>query len=394
MISVLVAALLHMNACEVSRVSAGVAALQENGALKTPSPARTNASGTQTAAPAQKGGVAVPVPRFHFDRPAQRVKFRDADIDLAGALLEPEGPGPFPAVVFVHGAGRATHDEPAFVVHANAFLNAGFAVLTYDKRGSGESTGNLELADYEDLARDVASAVRLLRSRREISPGKIGLMGRSEGGWVATLAASHDPSIAFVIMSSGSGVRPYEENLYWTRGALRAKGISPERVEQAVTLKVSIWSFYRTVAHGGTDPASLRRIRESLLRRLSEFADMHPELPANVMDPEMGDRRRFGAFIRMIDYDPAPAFAAVRAPMIEVIGDHDEVVEPSSTTAVFERLRASGRDVTLLTLPNVGHSLLLMEGERILGYPDAYLETIVKWARDRVARGPVRALGD
>jgi len=72
-----------------------------------------------------------------FDREPQKIAFADGDVRLAGALLEPDGRGPFPAVVLVHGAGPGTHDEPAFIVHANAFLSQGFAVLTYDKRSSG-----------------------------------------------------------------------------------------------------------------------------------------------------------------------------------------------------------------------------------------------------------------
>lgn len=323
---------------------------------------------------------------LHFDRPEQPVRFTDGDVQLAGVLLEPEGRGPFPAVVLVHGAGKATRDEPAFVVHANAFLRAGFSVLTYDKRGSGESTGSLDLADYEDLARDVGAAVRLLRSRPEIAPSKVGLLGRSEGAWVGTLAAAHDPSIAFVIMSSGSGARPRDEALYWTRCGLRAKGVSAERIEQALALKASIWSFYRTVDEGKTDPAALRRTRELLLEHLREFSSTHPEMPSSVMDPEEGDRRRFGAVARMMDWDPAPVFAAVRVPLMEVIGDRDDVVEPSSTVEVFEQLRASGHDLTILRLPDVGHSLLVMQGQTIVGYPDTYLKTIVSWALDRVHR--------
>src|SRR5882724_12932768 len=185
-----------------------------------------------------------------FDREPQKIAFADGDVRLAGALLEPDGRGPFPAVVLVHGAGPGTHDEPAFIVHANAFLSQGFAVLTYDKRSSGDSTGNLETSDYEDLARDVAAAVRFLRTRSEIAPSKIGLLGRSEGGWVGTLAASHDPQVSFVVMSSGCAVGPYEETLYWTRTSLRAKGVPDRRIEEAVNLKADIWDFYRKVAEG------------------------------------------------------------------------------------------------------------------------------------------------
>jgi len=88
----------------------------------------------------------------------------------------------------------------------------------------------------------------------------------------------------------------------------------------------------------------------------------------------------------MIYYDPAPALSAVHAPLLEAIGANDEAVEPSSTLAVLDRLRTSGHDVTARTFPGVGHSLLIMDGGRILGYADRYLDYVVLWAKDQVKR--------
>jgi len=329
-----------------------------------------------------------------FDREPQKIAFADGDVRLAGALLEPDGRGPFPAVVLVHGAGPGTHDEPAFIVHANAFLSQGFAVLTYDKRSSGDSTGNLETSDYEDLARDVAAAVRFLRTRSEIAPSKIGLLGRSEGAWVSTLAASHDLSIAFVIMSSGSAVNPYEQTVYWTRRALRKKGMAEDRIEQAVNVKTSIWDYYRRVADGQTNLPALRSDRTALVKRLSEFQQFQPELPAGIMDPDVEDRRKFAAFAHIMFYDPHPVLNAVHASLLEIIGAEDEVVDPAGTLAALERLRSSGHDVTSKTFPGVGHSLLVMNGNTIVGYAEGYLEYIVAWARDHVqTKQPCGILG-
>jgi len=345
---------------------------------------------SDSVAPASKSGSVQPArdstqaPRFEFDRSPEQVTFRNEDVQLKGVLVKPDGAGPFPAVVFVHGSGPATHDEPAFVVHANALLRQGFAILSYDKRGSGESTGNLEMSDYDDLAHDVSSAVSYLRTRSEIAPSKIGLLGRSEGGWVGTLAASRDPQVSFVVMSSGCAVGPYEETLYWTRTALRAKGVPERRIEEAVKLKVAIWAFYRKVAEGKISHSAQRGDLASLRRRFSQFEDLHPELPPGIMDPDIEDPRKFSAFTHMMYYDPAPALSAVHAPLLEAIGANDEAVEPSSTLAVLERLRKSGHDVTARTFPGVGHSLLVMDGTRILGYADGYLEYIAQWAKDRV----------
>jgi uncharacterized protein len=336
-----------------------------------------------TNAPTQPG-----IPHFEFDRKPEPVIFRDGDVQLSGVLVKPDGTGPFPAVVFVHGAGPATHDEIAFVIHANAFLRQGFAVLSYDKRGSGASGGNLELSDYDDLARDVLAGVSYLRTRTEITKSKIGLLGRSEGGWVGTIAASRDPQIAFVIMSSGSAVSPYDETLYWTRTGLRAKGLPDAQIEKALKLKISLWEFYRDVADGKLTKPEQHKILVSLQPQFAEFASFRPEMPSGIMDPEVEPRQKFGAFTHMMYYDPAPTLSGLRAPLLEIIGAKDEVVEPDSTVAALKRVSASGHDVNVTVLPNVGHSLLVMDGERIMGYPSGYPDDVVSWARERVQRLP------
>ena len=85
--------------------------------------------------------------------------------------------------MILHGSGRAagTHDHPAYRVHANAFVRKGLAVLVYDKRGTGDSGGDFSTAGYKDFVQDALAAVRFLRSREDIDPLRIGLLGSSEG---------------------------------------------------------------------------------------------------------------------------------------------------------------------------------------------------------------------
>ncbi|MBI5474381.1 MAG: alpha/beta fold hydrolase [Ignavibacteriae bacterium] len=314
--------------------------------------------------------------------------FSNASVRLAGAFLKPDGDGPFPAIVMAHGAGPATFDEPAFRIHANAFVRGGFAVLLYDKRGSGKSTGMLDTSDYDDLADDLAAGVTYLRARRDIIPEQIGILGRSEGGWVGTLAASRDSMIRFVILSSGSGVRPYEQVIFSTVTALRAMGASSQEVEGAMAAKSAQWDYYRKVMKMDSVAgisAAMQAERDSLVNRLRSFSRFAPQVPQNLRDPARTPSAFFQAFTHKIDYDPAPAFRAARAALLEVIGANDEVVEPASTIAVFEGLRQSGRDVTVRILPGVGHPLIIMTKDG-LRYPEDYPEFAVRWARAVIER--------
>lgn len=310
------------------------------------------------------------------------ITFQNGPVCLAGAIVKPEGDGPFPAVVIAHGAGPATFDEPAFRVHANAFVGGGFVVLLYDKRGSGGSSGLLDTSDYDDLAADLAAGVQYLRTRGDVVPGKIGILGRSEGGWVGTLAASRDTSFRFVILSSGSGVRPSTQTLYAIGKALRERGASAEEAEAATGATSALWSFYGSIARMDPSRATYgvtREARDSLEKRLRSFVRFAPLIPQAVRDPGLTSPAFFRAFSRKIEYDPLPAFLKANAALLEVIGSDDEVVDPESTIAVFEGLRRSGRDVTVRALQGVGHSLVIMtpDGPR---YPDDYPEFVVRWA--------------
>jgi pimeloyl-ACP methyl ester carboxylesterase len=321
-----------------------------------------------------------------FGYPIDSVSFQNEGIQLAGAFLKPEGNGQFPGVVIIHGAGHATLGEPAFRVHANAFVQGGFAVLLYDKRGSGRSTGDLDTSDFDDLAADLAAGVQYLRTRTDIISSKIGVLGRSEGGWVGALAASRDSLLAFVILSSGSGVRPSEQVIFSTKTALRAMGASQQDVEAAMAAKSAQWEFYRKVTKmgpAGGIPAAMQAERDSLVRRLRSFARFAPQVPQNVRDPVRTPYAFFEAFTNKIDYDPLPSFRTADAALFAVVGANDEVVDPVSTEALFEQLHKEGRNVTVRILPDVGHSLLIMtnEGWR---YPEDYPEFVVRWARTQI----------
>jgi dipeptidyl aminopeptidase/acylaminoacyl peptidase len=322
--------------------------------------------------------VAQDAPRF-VNEPTP-VEWRGEAGPLAGVLLLPAGNGPFPAVILVHGAGPGSHDDPAFIVHANAFVAGGFAVLSYDKRGSGNSAGTLGFADYDDLADDLSAAVAFLRRDPRIDHSRISLLGRSEGAWVAAIAAARDPTIAAVVFSSGSLLSPRDQVLAWTRESLARHRATPAEAEAAVAAKLAQWDFNARVADGSLTPAAAAPIRESLLARLAMFARFRPEIPRDVMDPATEDRQRFVAFTRMITWDPAPTLAALRVPVLAVFGEHDDVVPPGPNLAEVERLRASGRDIAARVFPGVDHSLLVMSGERIVGYPPEYLPFLIEWA--------------
>jgi pimeloyl-ACP methyl ester carboxylesterase len=128
----------------------------------------------------------------------EELRWQNGPVELVGTLHLPTGDGPHPAAVFLHGAGGWTREDELFRVHAERLAARGLALLIYDKRGCGASTGDWRQASFEDLARDALGAVALLREDPRIRGHTIGIFATSQGGTIALLAAERSRDIAFL----------------------------------------------------------------------------------------------------------------------------------------------------------------------------------------------------
>jgi uncharacterized protein len=143
--------------------------------------------------------------------------FESAGARLHYVLDLPHGAGPFPGVVIGAGSGRTDASDGA--AYVPFLLTRGFAVLRYDKRGAGLSTGtyrDLNTANSPsqigELGGDMAAGAAFLASRPNIAAGGIGLMGTSQAGWVMVAAAARNPDVRFIIAVTGS-VIPVGRNI-------------------------------------------------------------------------------------------------------------------------------------------------------------------------------------
>lgn len=132
-------------------------------------------------------------PRLYSE---EEVQFANSagGVVLAGTLTLPHSPGPFPVVILLHGSAPLDRDSSLFghkpfLVWADYLVKRGIAVLRFDKRSAGKSTGDYSVATLEDFASDALAGVAYLKTRKEIDSKQIGLIGHSEGGMTATLAA-------------------------------------------------------------------------------------------------------------------------------------------------------------------------------------------------------------
>ena len=156
------------------------------------------------------------------------VAFGSGEATLCGRLDLPEGPGPFPAMVPVHGSGSDAAQD--FMYTPDFYLASGFAVLTYDKRGTGCSGGDFTF-DYDALARDAVAATRWLAARPEVDGDRIVMAGYSQGGWVAPLAAGLGAPVRGVIVNYGMIESSAEEARLETRRLMEDRGLSESELD-------------------------------------------------------------------------------------------------------------------------------------------------------------------
>jgi dienelactone hydrolase len=185
------------------------------------------------------------------------VRFPSRGAILSGTLTLPTGPGRFAAVAWVHGSGPTTRaylpDLQALLVHA------GVAVLAYDKRGTGQSTGRYPgesptTAAIDVLAGDAQAAVAFLRTQPEIDRSRVGLAGHSQAGWIMPLAAQRGPGVRFMVSFSGPAVTAAESDLYQS---LTGQGETPQRQSDS-----EVDTQVLAAGPGGFDPVpSIRGLR-------------------------------------------------------------------------------------------------------------------------------------
>src|SRR5579863_8430699 len=174
--------------------------------------------------------------------PAKPYPYREEEVSyenkvqnviLAATFTIPQGTGPFPAVLLITGSGPQDRDESLlghkpFLILSDYLTRHGIAVLRADDRGTGKSTGDFSKGTTADFATDVEAGVAYLKTRVEVNPHKIGLIGHSEGGVIAPMVAVRHKDVAYIVMMAGTGV-PGDQVIVAQGEAIRiANGKKPE----------------------------------------------------------------------------------------------------------------------------------------------------------------------
>jgi uncharacterized protein len=306
------------------------------------------------------------------------VTFTNGNVRLAGTLVAPAPPGRHPVAILVHGSGPATREQ--ILPFARFLVRRGMAVLAYDKRGVGGSSGDWTTASFDDLASDAVAAFSYLKTRPDVDSAHIGMIGVSQAGWIMPLAAVREPRMAFLVSVSGAGVPVEETVMDHSRNEMLANGMRPEVVAQIQEVMKLQHAYART----GEGWDAYMAARDRLAARFGRPPDSYPGTR---------DHSSWGVMRRIYFYDPAPTLRKLRTPTLALFGELDNNIVAAKNRAAWERaLREGGHtDYSLVVLPKANHYLLEArvgnnaEVPTLSRWVPAYFATVEQWLARHVS---------
>jgi pimeloyl-ACP methyl ester carboxylesterase len=304
-----------------------------------------------------------------------QVQFESETASLGGTLIVPEYDGVRPAIALLHGSGPLTRHS--FGPYPYFFASLGFAVLVYDKRGTGESTGTRVDASTgrvmapeiypAGILADAVAAFRYLRGRSEIDGTRIGFWGSSEGGMLATQAAAEIPQAAFAINSSGFMGPLWQTTLYQAAAYPRRAGASEADIAEYVAFTQQ-WLEVARTGYGWNEFVARREEMRAKNPRVLFWSSNEFE--------SVEEMRWY--WDHVLSFTPLPALARARTPVLGVFGEIDVSTESSVAAENLRRtLAAAGNpDVTVKIFPGANHSLNVSSGA---GMAPGVFETLRSW---------------
>jgi pimeloyl-ACP methyl ester carboxylesterase len=349
-------------------------------AIKSEFQGTLNAGRTEIAGEWKQGGASMPLTLKKTDKvsepkrpqtPKAPFSYRSEDVTypnpeskyiLAGTLTMPQGPGPFPVVLMITGSGAQDRDETIlghkpFLVIADALTRRGIAVLRVDDRGVGGSTGDPLVATTQDFAGDVLAGIAYLKTRKEIDPKAIGLVGHSEGGIIAPMVASKSDDVAFIVLLAGTGMNGADILKAQTRLIFQAGGASDSMVDGQLKILDAILGVVTGTKDEKADAAKLEVLARAAIALIPEAERKAlGDLSSKSIEQQIA-RINSPWFRYFLTFDPKTVLVKVRCPVLALNGSKDLQVPCKDNLAAIESALKSGGNtrITIKELPGLNH---------------------------------------
>jgi len=279
------------------------------------------------------------------------VAFESDGLRLEGALYLPAGSEPHPAVALLHGAAVSGLDDWAYRSWADWLSRHGLAVLAWNKRPFADAAQKRP-ADMAQLAGDAAAAVRWLRSRDDVDPRRIGLLGGSQGAWVALQVAARVQGIAFLVLNSVAAVPPWRQQMQEVEWGMRDDGMDEMDIDSAL----AYLGLYFDVVHSGQG-----------WERLEVAARLAQEHPWGQYVDQPRSLDDLAWWRANCCFQPADAASSLQLPVLAFYGGRDWIVPPIENADRLPALFPDPSRISVHVLPGADHRLELPMGPDVSG---------------------------
>lgn len=295
------------------------------------------------------------------------------DLTLAATITYPNTTAEkYPLVIFVPGAGERTR-ENAYKDYIKLLPYYGVATLAYDKRGCGESGGNLRNSSFNDLADDLAALVKQVGKHPKIDPNNIGLLGVGQATYVMPIAANQLNDLRFMVMISAATHSLETQEYQATARRMKADGMIPAHVKEALAYQKKMFAYLR----GETDSLLLQQAADKLKDKV--WADYVTDF----------NRKEYiGWWRKHHDFDPKPYLQNVKVPMLAFYGTQDVLLDVDKHEKTLRQIMAkqpADSVSKIVVYPQANHFLIMGENRgdfqfsEIIGYAPGMFNTLNEW---------------
>jgi pimeloyl-ACP methyl ester carboxylesterase len=278
----------------------------------------------------------------------QSVTFTNEGATLRGRLYIPDVGHKVPAVVVFHGASEPLADTPLYDHLRQGLPAIGIAVLLFDRRGTGASTGNPNVA-YSTLADDGVAGARAILRFPNIDPTRVGYWGISQGGWIATLAAAGDLHAAFAIAVSAPLVTAETQMEFAMTNQLFVLGYSKADVDEMLDARRKLDGYFNGRNSRADAVAALDKIQSAPWFKLM-YLPKADSVPANPAD---------SPWRKQMDVDFLASLERLKIPVLFIFGDSDPWIPVSSTVGLLRDAPKTNPLLDYAVVPNANHLMMI-----------------------------------
>ncbi|MGI9532480.1 alpha/beta hydrolase family protein [Lutimonas sp.] len=295
---------------------------------------------------------------------SKNIRFRSSDLLLYGTIYYPDKSNG-KAIYLVTSSGN--QDRSASRAEAMLFAEAGFISFHIDKRGTGISDGNWQLASIPELCEDDLHALEFLHQSEKIAYANIGIKGSSQGGTKVPYLLTKEPRLAFGIAVSCPASTLLESDLnYWENR--NKEVIKPEDMPQASALQKTVFQYI-------SEDVSKEEMNRKVKENESAAWLSHVWIP---QDDQV-------VFDKKLNFSPMPYFKAVVAPLLVIQGSEDEIIPLQSLDLIKADLKESGNEKNkYILLKGANHSMMQPDNPDFKYWQSlhpSYMSSMLKWAQ-------------